>query len=204
MRTESWARTRACSSPRRRTASTWSRSRTCADSRGPSYRYTLTVRERRPDFKVTLSGADPAVGAGSAKEFKVSAQRIDGFEGPIRVDIAGVPPGFRVTTPLVIEAGQLEALGVIEAERWGEAAAGRRGQGEQGHGDGSPRRSRCHARGQQPGNDPACAAPKLRVTIGPAEGGPRPINASGQEPLEFAIEPGQTITLDGQDRAQRL
>ncbi len=99
---------------------------------GPEFRYTLTVRERRPDFKVTLVGADPAVGAGGAKEFKVSAQRIDGFEGPIRVDIAGVPPGFRVTTPLLIEAGQLEALGVIEAEPGASRAAGRRGQGEQG------------------------------------------------------------------------
>ena len=78
-------------------------------------------------------------GAGSAKEFKVAAQRIDGFDGPIRVDIAGVPPGFRVTTPLVIEAGQLEAFGVIEADVGATAAAGHRGQGEQGHGDGSDR-----------------------------------------------------------------
>ena len=36
MRTASWARTRDCSSPRRRTASTWSRSRTCAGSRVPT------------------------------------------------------------------------------------------------------------------------------------------------------------------------
>ena len=33
------------------------------------------------------------------------------------------------------------------------------------------------------------------MTIGPAEGGPRPLTASRQDPLEFAIEPGQTITL---------
>ncbi len=83
---------------------------------GQDFRYRLTARERRPDYQVTLSGADPAVGARAAKEFKVSARRIDGLEGPIRVDIAGVPPGFHVTTPLLIEAGQLEALGVIEAD----------------------------------------------------------------------------------------
>ena len=88
------------------------------------------------------------MGAGSAKEFKVSAQRIDGFEGPIRVDITGVPPGFRVTTPLVIEAGQLEALGVIEAEPGASPPPARRGQGEQGHGDRSHRQSRGHAYGQ--------------------------------------------------------
>ncbi len=106
------------------------------------------------------------------------------------------PPGFRVTTPLVIEAGQLEALGVIEAEPAGAAppqaaaakaskvtATARIGDREVTH----PVNNL--------GTIQLAAAPKLRVTIGPAEGGPRPINASGQEPLEFAIEPGQTITL---------
>ena len=33
------------------------------------------------------------------------------------------------------------------------------------------------------------------MAIGPTEGGPRPVSASGHEPLEFEIEPGQTITL---------
>ena len=162
---------------------------------GPEFRYTLTVRERRPDFKVTLSGADPAVGAGGAKEFKLSAQRIDGFEGPIRVDIADVPPGFRATTPLVIEAGQLEALGVIEAEAGAAAppaaaAKATKVTATARVGD----REVTHAVNNL-GTIKLAAAPKLRVTIGPAEGGPRPISASGQEPLEFAIEPGQTITL---------
>ena len=162
---------------------------------GPDFRYALTVRERRPDFKVTLSGADPKVGAGSAKEFKVSAQRIDGYEGPIRVDITGVPPGFSVTTPLVIEAGQLDALGVIVAEAGAVSppppaakastviATARVGDREVTH----------------PVNNlgaiQLAPAPKLRVVIGPAEGGSRPLNPSAHEPLEFAIEPGQTITL---------
>ncbi len=138
---------------------------------GPDFRYTLTVRERRPDFKVTLSGANPTVDAGSAKEFKVSAQRIDGFEGPIRVDIAGVPPGFRVTTPLIIEAGQLEALGVIEAEAGAKPPPASR-PSEQGHGDGSGRRSRRHARGQQPGDHPACGCAETarRRSAPPREG----------------------------------
>jgi hypothetical protein len=162
---------------------------------GPEFQYTLTVRERRPDFKVTLSGADPALGAGGAKEFKLSAQRVDGFEGPIRVDIADLPLGFRATTPLVIEAGQLEALGVIEAEAGAAAppapaakatkvtATARVGDREVRHDVNNL------------GTIKLAAASKMRVTIGPAEGGPLPISSSNQEPLEFAIEPGQTITL---------
>lgn len=162
---------------------------------GPEFRYTLTVRERHPDFKVTLHGANPVVGAGSAKEFKVAAQRIDGFDGPIRVDIAGLPPGFHATTPLVIEAGQLDAFGVISAEggatQPSESAAkastvtasARVGDQEMTH----------------PVNNlgvlKLAPASKLRVAIVPAEGGAKPIHSSPNEPLEFAIEPGQTIML---------
>ncbi len=159
---------------------------------GSEYGYALTIRARQPDFKVALSGANPTVGAGSAKEFKVSAQRIDGFEGPIRVDIADVPPGFRATTPLLIEAGQLDALGVIEAAAGAKppttsatriTATGRVGERDVAH------------EVNNLGTIKLGPAPKLRVSIGPAEGGPRPIHASDDEPLEFAIEPGQTITL---------
>ena len=82
---------------------------------GDDYKYELLVRPRIPSFKVTLGGANPTVNAGSGKEFTVSVDRLDGFEGEIRVDIEGVPPGFHVTTPVVIEAGQTQALGTINA-----------------------------------------------------------------------------------------
>jgi hypothetical protein len=162
---------------------------------GPEFRYTLTVRPRRPDFTVALGGVNPTVGAGSAREFTVSAQRIDGFEGPIRVDIAGVPPGFRTTAPLVIEAGQLQALGLIEAEAGAApppasvatairvTATARIGDHEVTHAVNNL------------GTIQLAPAPKLRVTIGPAPGGPQPSNATGEGTPEFVIEPGQTITL---------
>ena len=162
---------------------------------GPDFRYTLTVREQRPDFKVTFVGANPKVGAGSAREFKVSAQRIDGFDGPIRVDIAGIPAGFRVTTPLLIEAGQLDALGVIEAQTSATPPPPAAAKASKVTATARVANREIDAHGQQPGDHPARAPPKLRVTIGPAEGGPRPLGTSGQGPLEFAIEPGQTITL---------
>ncbi len=78
---------------------------------GPAYKYKLTVRPPRPGFKVSLQGANPTVNAGSGKEFSVTAERIDGFEGEIRVDIADAPRGFGVTTPLVIEAGHTIGAG---------------------------------------------------------------------------------------------
>ncbi|HKD37804.1 MAG TPA: pre-peptidase C-terminal domain-containing protein, partial [Pirellulales bacterium] len=82
---------------------------------GDRYTYRLTIREPKPDFNVTLSGVGPAVNVGSGKRFRLSVDRLDYFDGDIRVDITGVPPGFIVTTPIVIQAGHLEAEGVINA-----------------------------------------------------------------------------------------
>lgn len=78
--------------------------------------YRLTVRPPRPDFTVTLGGANPTVAAGSGKEFTLSAERIDGFDGDVTVDVAGLPPGFSVAGPLVIQSGHLDAKGVLLAD----------------------------------------------------------------------------------------
>jgi hypothetical protein len=88
---------------------------------GDRFTYRLLVREARPDFKVTLGGANPTVSPGSGQSFSVNAERFDGFEGEIRVDVAGLPPGFSVTTPIVIEAGHTEANGCIFAALDGPA-----------------------------------------------------------------------------------
>ncbi|WP_165228124.1 c-type cytochrome domain-containing protein [Aquisphaera insulae] len=171
---------------------------------GPDFQYKLTARPSRPDFAVTLTGADLAVSPGGAKEFKVTARRIDGFDGPIRVDVANLPPGFRASTPLVIEPGQVEALGVLMADAKAtppppEAA----------------RKNTVRATAQIGGRDlthdvnnlgaiKLAPAAKIKVTIGPAEGGPKPVAATpgpGDLP-EFEVEAGRTITLSV--RVERL
>ena len=191
------AKTRDCSSPPRPTASTWSRSRTCAGSRVPTSATRSPSASGGPTSRSRSSGADPTVDAGSAKEFKVTAQRIDDFEGPIRVDITGLPPGFSATTP-VIDRSRPDR-GVRRHRRPSLAAKPAADVAKQSKvtATGADRRSRRHAtRSTTSGPSSSAAAPKLRVAIGPAKGGPRPINASSdQDPLEFAIEPGQTIML---------
>lgn len=82
---------------------------------GDRFAYRLIVREAKPDFKVTLNGANPAVNAGSGQSFSVSAERIDGFDEDIQVEISHLPAGFTVSTPLVIQAGHMEAKGTINA-----------------------------------------------------------------------------------------
>ncbi|HXT42283.1 MAG TPA: c-type cytochrome domain-containing protein [Candidatus Angelobacter sp.] len=88
------------------------------DSRGYSgdrYVYRLIIREPKPDFKLTLNGANPTVSAGSGREFSVTAERVDGFDGDIRLEITNLPAGFSVSTPLLIQAGHNEAKGTLNA-----------------------------------------------------------------------------------------
>ncbi len=88
---------------------------------GEKFTYELTIRRPQPDFKVTLTGEKPTINAGSGKPFTVKAERMDNFNGPIRIDISGVPPGLHVTTPIVIQEGHYEASGVINALEGAEA-----------------------------------------------------------------------------------
>lgn len=83
---------------------------------GEDYRYRLEVRPAQPDFRVSIQN-DENINPGSGKEFSVSANRIDGFDEEIVVEISGLPDGFQVDSPLVIEAGQLSARGTIFLSR---------------------------------------------------------------------------------------
>jgi len=97
-----------------------------SDSRsfgGEHYVYRLTIRPAKPDFTVSAD-AGGAVPASSGKSFTVRATRIDGFDGPIRVETSGAPAGFVVSSPLVIEAGHDEAMGTIFATAGAPAPAG--------------------------------------------------------------------------------
>jgi hypothetical protein len=82
---------------------------------GKEYIYSLTVREPRPDFSVTVAGKGASLGKGSGQRLTFTVDRGDGYDGDVRIDIAGLPAGFTGATPVVIEAGHIEARGVINA-----------------------------------------------------------------------------------------
>ena len=83
---------------------------------GDRYAYRLVVWPPVLDFsaKVLAKAAD-ALPAGSAVQFLVKADRMDGFEGDVRVDVSRTPDGFYVSSPIVVEAGHLTAAGVFAA-----------------------------------------------------------------------------------------
>jgi hypothetical protein len=68
-----------------------------ADSRGQggrNYVYRLTVRPPRPSFTVSFNPTSPAVWKGGAIPITATAERLDGYEGPIALRLENLPPGF--------------------------------------------------------------------------------------------------------------
>ena len=52
---------------------------------------TLAIREPKPDFSVKLAGMNPTVMPGASTGFSYRAERVDGFDDPIQIDITGLP-----------------------------------------------------------------------------------------------------------------
>jgi WD40 repeat protein len=90
-----------------------------SDTRGWSgerFAYRLIVRRPEPDFTALLLAKTPAaIPAGSGQQFVIKANRTDGFDGDVRVDISGLPPGFYASSPLIVQAAHLTTAGCLYA-----------------------------------------------------------------------------------------
>jgi hypothetical protein len=83
---------------------------------GETFSYALTIRRPQPGFTVAVGGKDAKPGPGSGKEVSFTVTRRDGFEGPVTVEVADLPPGFTSSAPTTIEEGQRQALVTVRAE----------------------------------------------------------------------------------------
>jgi len=83
---------------------------------GDRYAYRLIIRDAKPDYTVKLGLSTVNVSAGSAASFGLRADRLDGFDGDIRVDVSEVPEGFTVATPIIIQGGHLGASTCLHAK----------------------------------------------------------------------------------------
>ena len=81
---------------------------------GSDFDYRLSIRPRTPDFNARLTTQKIEAPLGGAAEIRVTVDRLDGFLGPIDVRLENLPPGFSLEAPLVVEAEQIEAFGVIQ------------------------------------------------------------------------------------------
>ncbi len=160
---------------------------------GTNSHYTLAVRERRPDFSVAIEGKDPKISPGSGREISFVAQRMEGFDGPIHIDITNLPAGFTASTPVEIEAGQIRAVAALYAAP--DAAA---------PGTNAGRVVKIVARAQINGREVVHESGTLgdlglakpaKVTVHILPGKDRAsVKETAGRPLEFSIRPGQTIS----------
>lgn len=68
---------------------------------GERFAYRLTVREATPDFEVTFDPKSFNVQRGGRVPVVVTAERRDGFDGPIDVELHGLPAGFTATDAMI-------------------------------------------------------------------------------------------------------
>jgi hypothetical protein len=83
---------------------------------GDSFAYRLRVREPRPDFRLSASPSNLNVPRGGTIPVTVTAERREGYDGPIEVRFdSALPPGLRATTN-AIARGQMSCTLLLTAD----------------------------------------------------------------------------------------
>jgi hypothetical protein len=82
---------------------------------GPAFAYRLTIRPPRPSFNVRFTPTAPSIFKGSSTTVTISADRLDGYDGPIAVRFTNLPTGLSAP-PTVIEAGVFSTAVAMFAE----------------------------------------------------------------------------------------
>jgi hypothetical protein len=162
---------------------------------GERYVYRLVIREPKPDFSVTLAGADLTVGPGSGQAFSLNAERTDGFEGEILIEISGLPPGFSASTPVSIQAGHTEAKATLNAALDARAPTEAEVTGAKIIATATIDGRTVTKEVKGFNHIKLGEKPKAWVTLEPkpSEGASLPHDSGPATPLEITIAPGQTV-----------
>ncbi len=166
--------------------------------RPQDYHYTLTIRPPRPSFRITVGGKSPQVSPGSGRELSFTAERIEGYDGPIRIAIEDLPAGFTFHGPIEIAAGEFRALGVLSAATDAVDPDATADKAVRVVATAVPEASALEVVDPLQltgdlGDIKLAAAPKVTVSIEPAADHSFVTQTPG-EPLEFRIRQGETIT----------
>ena len=81
---------------------------------GANFAYRLSIREPRPDFRLSVSPANPNVPQGGSIPVEVTAFRMDDFDGPIHVTLENLPAGLTASSG-VIAPGQVRTTLLLSA-----------------------------------------------------------------------------------------
>jgi phosphotransferase system HPr-like phosphotransfer protein len=81
---------------------------------GEDFAYRMTLRLEEKDFMLTASPANPNVPRGGRVPVEVTANRVRGYQGPIEVELKGLPNGLKAERS-TIPAGQDSTVVVVES-----------------------------------------------------------------------------------------
>lgn len=81
---------------------------------GPTFVYHVEAEFARQDFSLKCDGDKAMIGPGSRTAWFVQLTRSGGFEGPVKIEVKGLPKGVTVN-PLTIQEGQTQGLLVLTA-----------------------------------------------------------------------------------------
>ncbi|WP_437185091.1 c-type cytochrome domain-containing protein [Planctomicrobium sp. SH668] len=157
--------------------------------------YLAKFRRAAPDFAVHLNPQKLAVPKENSREVHFRVDRFDQFDGPITVEITGLPPSMKFHNPLVVQEGQLEAFGAISVSADAASLTPEQIQG-----------IKIIAKGTVNGNEVVHDVASFEelnveenrvftVAVAAAEGGAVPLEVEDGKPQEFEIHPGETIML---------
>ena len=82
---------------------------------GPDYTYRLTVREPRPDYRLSVNPRNPNVPAGGRIPLTITALRLDDFDGAIAVTVKDLPSGLHASDAIILP-GQKSTTLVLRAD----------------------------------------------------------------------------------------
>jgi hypothetical protein len=83
---------------------------------GPDAVYHIEADWARPDFTLKVDGDKAMIGPGSRTAWFVQVARSNGFAGPVKVEVSGLPQGVTVS-PLTIPANMTQGVLVLSAAK---------------------------------------------------------------------------------------
>jgi hypothetical protein len=81
---------------------------------GPDFAYRLSIREAVPNYQLTASPENPNIPKGGNVPLTVSADRLQGYEGPIEIEVKDLPPGVTASAAK-ISSGEDSTVVVLSA-----------------------------------------------------------------------------------------
>ena len=81
---------------------------------GPDFAYRVTLRDAMPSYELEVDTNNPNIPKGGSMPVTVSADRLEGYKGPIRIEVKGLPHGV-TASPATIPEGQNSTVAVLSA-----------------------------------------------------------------------------------------